>query len=300
MNKIKEIFIAVIFFLSAAAKGFCSGYPVFDISNWLAAIDQMYAAYDQIQNTIKTIEQNAQQMQHMVGQARQLDWNNIEWDGDFDFRNEIKNVGIFVNERMDAVQRVKDCFNQKLISIGGQKFSYADLMKKSGWEMLGVSALKEVTNQYSTARDIWTGKLTSKQKANIWKKYGISPKNYYELESKSQLIQSGLEKLLGKADKEIQNAELQKSDKRISEILDKIQNTDGLTAKEISQYMSMLFAELGRKMEIQKAAQEEAVAAQKEIDMLTSSTNVKEQTKQDILEELDSQETRGSADEFNF
>ena len=39
---------------------------------------------------------------------------------------------------------------------------------------------------------------------------------------------------------------------------------------------------------------------EKEIDMLTSSTNVKEQTKQDILEELDSQETRGSADEFNF
>ena len=69
-----------------------TGYPVFDISGWLTAIDQLYQQYDMVMNTITQIENQYQQIQQAVERAKSIDWNNIRFDGDFDIRNDIKDA----------------------------------------------------------------------------------------------------------------------------------------------------------------------------------------------------------------
>ena len=89
-KKFKLVVIALLFtnisFINAA------GLLTFDASNWLTAIDQLYSSYDMVMNTLKQIEQGYEQFQFHLEQAKSWDLDNISWDGDLDFRDEIKSV----------------------------------------------------------------------------------------------------------------------------------------------------------------------------------------------------------------
>lgn len=68
----QKITIAIISLTFATPNLFASGYPVFDVSGWLTALDQLYQQYDMVINSITTIENQYMQIQHAVERAKSI------------------------------------------------------------------------------------------------------------------------------------------------------------------------------------------------------------------------------------
>ena len=109
--KLKRTVIAIILSTSIAVSSVsATGYPVFDISGWLTAIDQLYQQYDMVMNTITQIENQYQQIQQAVERAKSIDWDNIRFDGDFDIRNDIKDATKRVNKLLTQARNMNSKF----------------------------------------------------------------------------------------------------------------------------------------------------------------------------------------------
>lgn len=188
MKKRFMSFIAAISLLAfVPTNAFTSGYPVFDVSGWLAAIDQLYQAYDMVNNTITQIENQYKSIQQNLERAKSIDWDNIRFDGDFDIRNDIKDATKRVNRLLTSARNIKQTITTPSINCGNAKYSIADLCGATSsdmWEsrkniFTAITDYKTyMTSSMKTAVDDVVEGLTPEQKKAIWVKYGISPSNY--------------------------------------------------------------------------------------------------------------------------
>ena len=131
----KKLLVIMTGLFLAVTNIHATGYPVFDISGWLTAIDQLYSQYDMVMNTITTIENQYQQIQQAVERAKSIDWENIRFDGDFDIRNDIRDANKRVNALLTQSRRIKETLTVQSIDCGnGNRYSLADLcgMGESG------------------------------------------------------------------------------------------------------------------------------------------------------------------------
>lgn len=181
-----------------------TGYPVFDISGWLTAIDQLYSQYDMVMNTITTIENQYQQIQHAVERAKSIDWENIRFDGNFDIRNDIRDANRRVNSLLTQSRRIKETLTVQSIDCGnGNRYSLADLcgMGESGKNFFTAVTDTEnfmTQNMRNTVKNIEEG-LTKKQREAIWRKYGISPRNYIFASQAVAKVKDASAKVIAKA-----------------------------------------------------------------------------------------------------
>ncbi len=181
-----------------------TGYPVFDITGWLTAIDQLYSQYDMVMNTITTIENQYQQIQQAVERAKSIDWENIRFDGDFDIRNDIRDANKRVNALLTQARRIKDTLTTQSIDCGnGNRYSIADLcgmgeQGKNFFTAVTDSSEFMTSNMKNTIKNIEEG-LSEKQKEAIWRKYGISPRNYIFVSQSVAKVKDASAKVLAKA-----------------------------------------------------------------------------------------------------
>lgn len=273
-----------------------SAMMTFDPTNWITSLDKLYATYDEVTSSIKRIEQNYQQMQHMIEQAKSLDWENIQWDGDFDFRDELRQAGNQVNKRLSIIRRAEDCFTRKTIKFGKTSFSYQDLMKKEGWNSMSEAFQDSSNNSYQQAMEAWVGKLTDKQKRTIMRKYGVTPTNYYRARARETMLQAQMAKVIGQAEDELANEELLNNEKRINAVMNKIM--EGGTQKEIAQETALLQKLVLERMDLMKQQQADALKAQAEMDMLKDAKSAEEKTKEDIINSMTAE--RNYSYEANF
>lgn len=283
MKKVKLLSFLFVAF-AFGQNIFAQGMTVFDPTNWISGLDRLYATYDEIQNSIKRIQQNYEAMQHAIEQAQSLDWENIEWDGDFDFRDELRQAGTQINKRLTIMRKAEDCFTKKVIKFGKQSFSYADLMTEEGWKGMGAAFETSAENSYKNACDAWVGKLTDKQKATIIRKYGVTPANYYRVKAREAILQAEMTKIIGQAESELQNEELQKNQEQINAVMQKIMQ--GGTQKQIAQYTALLQKLTLERMDLMKQQQEEALKQQTQIQMLSQADDVKQRTKDKVKDSL--------------
>ena len=90
-RKFISFIAAITMFAFIPSTAFSTGYPVFDASNWLGTIDQLFQMYDMVQNTITQIENQYKSIQQAVERAKAIDWDNrmakyradIDWEGMF-------------------------------------------------------------------------------------------------------------------------------------------------------------------------------------------------------------------------
>lgn len=193
-----------------------TGYPVFDISDWLTAIDQLYQQYDMVMNTIAQIENQYQQIQQAVERAKSIDWDNIRFDGDFDIRNDIKDANKRVNKLLNQTRQIKNnTLTSPNIDCGNGLYSLADLCGMGSPDHNFFSACKDVevymTDSMKFSIDAIEGNLTEKQKMMIWRKYGISPKNYLFVQQSVAQVKTQASKLMAKATDEA--VQLQREDR---------------------------------------------------------------------------------------
>lgn len=205
MNK-RILFVIVFGACLGASHLHATGMPVFDISGWLTAIDQLYEQYDMVMNTITQIENQYTQIQQAVERAQSIDWENISFDGDFDIRNDIRDANKRVNSLLNQARQIQKTLTTPNIDCGNGRYSLADLCGMGTPNHNFFSACKDVetymTDTLKFSINAIEGNLTEKQKMLIWRKYGISPKNYLFVQQSVAQVKTQASKILAKATEE--------------------------------------------------------------------------------------------------
>ena len=246
----KHKLTAIIIAITISANGlFATGYPVFDVSGWLTAIDQLYQQYDMVMNSITTIENQYTQIQHAVERAKSIDWDNISFDGDFDIRNDIRDANRRVNKLLNQARIIKETITKPSIDCGYGRYSLADLCGMNGSDHNFFNAVETMgtymsDSMSSTIKNIESG-LSDKQRISIWRKYGISPKNYLFVQQSVAQVKSQASKVLAKATDEAVELNRQEKIARTNAIIeaaysqtDSDGNMTDAAASEASIYLS--------------------------------------------------------------
>jgi len=246
----KHKLTAIIIAITISANGlFATGYPVFDVSGWLTAIDQLYQQYDMVMNSITTIENQYTQIQHAVERAKSIDWDNISFDGDFDIRNDIRDANRRVNKLLNQARIIKETITKPSIDCGYGRYSLADLCGMNGSDHNFFNAVETMgtymsDSMSSTIKNI-ESELSDKQRISIWRKYGISPKNYLFVQQSVAQVKSQASKVLAKATDEAVELNRQEKIARTNAIIeaaysqtDSDGNMTDAAASEASIYLS--------------------------------------------------------------
>lgn len=200
-----------------------TGYPVFDVSGWLAAIDQLYQQYDMVMNTITQIENQYNMIQQNIERAKSIDWDNIHFDGDFDIRNDIRDANKRVNRLLTCSRNIKFLMTSPSIQCGYGSYSLADLCGMNGAEhnffAACVDTEKHMTDSMQTAVKGITEGLSDKQKMAIWAKYGISPKNYIFVQQSVAQVKDGAAKVMAKVTEEARKMKREEDTARKNNII---------------------------------------------------------------------------------
>ena len=207
---------------------FATGTPVFDVSGWLAAIDQLYEAYDMVNNTITQIENQYTQIQQAVERAKSIDWDNIRFDGDFDIRNDIKDANKRVDKLLTQARNIRKTITTPSINCGNVRYSIADLCGITDPEESGVrknilTALTDYKDYMSStmknAVDGIVEGLTDEQRQAIWTKYGISPQNYIFVQNAHTEVLKAASTILANATEQAYEAGLLETTTRSNSII---------------------------------------------------------------------------------
>lgn len=208
-----------------------TGWPVFDISGWLTAIEQVYQGYDMVMNTITQIENQYNMIQQQVERAKSIDWENISFDGDFDIRNDIRDVTKRVNRALTSARNIKNLMTKPSINCGYVQYSIADLCgispknKDNMWEndVNILTACRDYSyfmqDTMKKAVSALTDGLDDKQRQAIWKKYGISPQNYAFISQSVNSVKTQCSEVMAKATEEAKRLKLEELEMKNNTIL---------------------------------------------------------------------------------
>ena len=249
MKKRSFKFIPAVFALLVSAQAFAQ-MAVFDPTNWLTAIDTLYSSYDMVMNTLKQIEQAYQQYQFYLEQAKSWNLDNISWDGDLDFRDEIKSVTNRVNKQITNIRKIEEIFTTKQYSAGGMTFTVADLVGAGNRDRDLLDVMRnvgnEMKNSWDLAAEALVNELSEDQKRAIWRKYGISPLNYTYMQQKKQLLQGVADQFIAYAAAESEALEAQaEADLALADaVVQEATNGSEHTEKELLQQLLVLCREL--------------------------------------------------------
>lgn len=280
-KKFKLVVIALLFtnisFINAA------GLLTFDASNWLTAIDQLYSSYDMVMNTLKQIEQGYQQFQFHLEQAKSWDLENISWDGDLDFRDEIKSVTNRVNKQITNIRKIEEIFTTTQYSAGGMTFTVADLVGAGDKDKDLLDVMRnvgsEIKNSWDQAAEALVNELSEDQKRAIWQKYGISPKNFTYMQQKKQLVQNVADQFIAYATAESKVLEEQAAaDLALADaVVQEATNGGEHTEKELLQQNLVLSRELIKNISDLKLAVRQAAGQTALQQALTDEKEMQEQ-----------------------
>lgn len=283
MKKISKFIIALFISLNMVAFSFSIGTPVFDASNWLTAIDSLYSSYDMVMNTLKQIEQGYQQFQFYLEQAKSWDLENISWDGDLDFRDEIKSVTNRVNKQITNIRRIEEIFTTKQYSAGGMTFTVADLVGAGDRDRDLLDVMRnvgnEMKNSWDQAAEALVNELSEDQKRAIWQKYGISPINFTYMQQKKQLLQNVADQFIAYATAESEALEAQaEADVAVADaVVAEATNGAEHTEKELMQQNLVLSRELIKNISDLKLAVRQAAGQTALQQALTDEKEMQEQ-----------------------
>lgn len=283
MKKISKFIIALFISLNMVAFSFSIGTPVFDASNWLTAIDSLYSSYDMVMNTLKQIEQGYQQFQFYLEQAKSWDLENISWDGDLDFRDEIKSVTNRVNKQITNIRKIEEIFTTKQYSAGGMTFTVADLVGAGDRDRDLLDVMRnvgnEMKNSWDQAAEALVNELSEDQKRAIWQKYGISPINFTYMQQKKQILQNVADQFIAYATAESEALEAQaEADVAVADaVVAEATNGNEHTEKELLQQNLVLSRELIKNISDLKLAVRQAAGQTALQQALTDEKEMQEQ-----------------------
>lgn len=249
MKKILSLFISLVFL-----SFFCFSQPltVIDptvnasvLTQYVSTLTQLYEMYDQTMNQIQMIQQKYEQMQFYLERAANWKWEDIEWDGDLDFRNEIKQATKQVDKELTNIRRARDAFTSKAVSWGGQSYSLASL---AGYSIDGQGNLEEFVKEgakyyesgFKKAANYWAEGVPEKEAEYIWSKYGLTPANYKMVRDVEAKLQDVSMDLFSFYEETPETIKMKKEKMQVIEQIMDMLHQEGVTSDQIAEGMAML------------------------------------------------------------
>lgn len=249
---IKRMFIFILTSL-LYFNVFAAGAPVFDavmntnlITEMITSLTKLYEMYDQTMNQIEMIQQKYEQMQFYIDRAANWKWQEVQWDGDLDFRNEIAQATKNVDRQLTNIRKIRDSLTTNTVSWGGQSYSIASL---AGIHIDGQGNLEDFVKEGSAYYDEGFRKaakyfeegVPEREAQYIWSKYGLNPANYKMVRDVEKKVQEKAAYLIGLTEEspEVKEVESERG-KILDEIMKMLQSDDEMTEGQIQSIMAML------------------------------------------------------------
>ena len=134
-NLKKSLALFLSGFLSVSV--FASGYPVFDFTASVNAVENLYAMYDQINATIENVQNGYKQLQQAIDMTKGVFSGEMKFDkfGDDWWKNigtardNYRNMNRYISNKVDRLTSIKNKIDRiKWYQIDGENFTTADLM----------------------------------------------------------------------------------------------------------------------------------------------------------------------------
>jgi len=246
MQHKKYVLAAAVFFITLASSS--AQYQVFDASNWLTAIDQLYTGYDIVTNTIKRIEQGYKQLQYYYDAAQNWKFDDIQWDGDFDFRDEIRQANRSVNRQLTNIRRIKEILTEETFSMGDESYTMKDVCGFGDADKNLFDLVKQTgkVNQtaFENAASTFEKNLSYKEKEKIWRKYGISPKNFAMVYGIEKQLNPLMQEQIAQATDKAEELKRQNSAERSNAITSEILTAEDQNPTQVAQKTALLINQL--------------------------------------------------------
>lgn len=195
---IRKSFVSVAMLLLLTKSAFAQ-FAVLDMANLVNSIEQLYQTYQQITHAIEQVQNTYQQIEQAAKQVMSMDWDNLSNLGEnfagmsenpFEVitgvRNSTQDIVKEVNKKMNDWNRLSDMLTDETIKFGGMSVSVADLVGAGDPDKDATSFMDNAWTYVSKTGERmaegYTGKLTPEQKRAIMKEYGMSPRNYAQLQ----------------------------------------------------------------------------------------------------------------------
>lgn len=198
----KKIIAIFLIFSILSVNAFTIGPNlVFDPKNWLVAIDNLYAIYDQIKTNVEQLKLQYEQMQHAIKTIQGWKFDEIKWDGDFDFRNEISDFTRSIDRQLSNIRDLQNSLTAQNISIGGQSFSIADLVG-AGEKGKTIAGFAETAYKWGKEEKIekirkaFEEGLTDAEYMAIFNRYGLRPANYMMVKQAEAQVKSQIGRVI--------------------------------------------------------------------------------------------------------
>ena len=201
-KKIGFFMLYCVMQLSLSAQG----QPVIDIAHILETIHIGMQQYQQVQNTIKQLEYQYRQTKMQLQNLQTMDFSNI---------NSITDAVSFVDKNLTFLRTTENRLKNTRVQIGKGSYDLASMYKTPD------GVFREMS-------DLWTRDLTKEEKARIYSRYGLDPKNYYYMQAWNSRIQDGAKKiaaLAGDAEKQFEE-----NGKEVEALAEKSRSSDSTVA----------------------------------------------------------------------
>ncbi len=215
------------------------------ITQFVTSLTQLYEMYDHTMNQIEMIQQKYEQMQFYIDRAANWNWNEIEWDGNLDFRNEIAKATKQVDKQLTNIRKIKNSLTSNTVSWGGQSYSIASL---AGIDIDGQGNLEDFVkegaayydNGFKKAAKTWAEGVPENEAQYIWSKYGLNPANYKMVRDVERKLSETTGILIGYIEDSPEKKEIEEEQYKIIENIMNMLQQEGATPDQIASVNAML------------------------------------------------------------
>lgn len=250
MKRFFKCFLSLYFILSAAKLPlFASGYPTFDITQMMNALEQIWQTYDEINAMIESVENGYKQIEQGINMVKSFDFENMDltdwssegglkgaWDNIGRSRTRLRQAGGYVSQKQQEMAAIKKKLNSNIISFNGVNYSMEDLVGMGGTTKsifgLASNMADYALDKYEKVAEDKANGLSENERRNIWKYYGVSPEVFMLGETVSGLtdgIISGTMANLTEGFDEAYDSETEKELQEALAICDAVGETDSMT-----------------------------------------------------------------------
>ena len=249
----KKKFLSIGFVLLIIMQNMtAAGLLVFDtimntnfVTEMVTSLTKLYEMYDQTMNQIEMIQQKYEQMQFYIDRAANWQWQNIQWDGDLDFRDEITQATKQVNRQLTNIRKIRNSLTSNTVSWGGQSFSLASL---AGVEIEGQGNLKDFVKEgndyyaegFRKAAQYLAEGVPENEARYVWAKYGLSPANYNMVREVEKKVKEKAGTLIAYVEDSPEKKALATPPMDVIENIMKMLQQQGATPDQIASVQAML------------------------------------------------------------
>jgi conjugal transfer/entry exclusion protein len=200
----KRIGLVIVLIITGKLNVFGQGYPVIDITNILASIENGYTMVQQLEAMYNNIQNAYQQLQNQIKNFESFDFNQLDAK---DPLGSWRSIMTYADRMMTYEENIESILNNKNLRIGNDAYSITDIFTSNPLDTAYGMAQEGVG---FVAVDPFERKLTPEEKAMFHQKYGMSYGHYMRY----NLIGEALQKKAAESVAYMQSMEQNISDDR--------------------------------------------------------------------------------------